>query len=352
MPANAERFFASIDVAYKTEMTYRTALQVFADFLASGQAELPELGAAGRVPLRLLQDDSLAKFRHWLRTVRRYGRRTENTYLAGAVRFIEWLDANSLLPGGLTSSRMTLILRDARGRRHVGYKTQPIKESVPQIVAHYMSTPLPSPNTPRLRRQRLTLLRNRAIVHTLFATGMRANELVSVHRSDCGDGASDRMLITGKGEKERVVLLNDEARAAIQAYLKARDEDRRENAGRQGWAPSKSDPLFVRHDRDKSTPITTKTVWQVVRDAARALGLATSVSPHDFRRYIATTMLSEGMPLESVQMFLGHESIVTTRTVYAHTWTEVLEDQVRTYRPTPSQALRRSRNAADDRRPS
>ena len=103
------------------------------------------------------------------------------------------------------------------------------------------------------------------------------------------------------------------------------------------------DPLFIRHDRDPIAPITTKTVWQVVNQAARAMGLETSISPHDFRRFIATSLLSEGMPLDSVQAFLGPEPIVTTRTVYAHTWNEVLEDQVKTYRPTPSQAARRAR---------
>ena len=58
-------------------------------------------------------------------------------------------------------------------------------------------------------------------------------------------------------------------------------------------------------------------------------------------------MLSEGMPLESVQAFLGHESIVTTRTVYAHTWSEVLDDQVQTYRPSPAQAAKRARNVTE-----
>jgi site-specific recombinase XerD len=89
-------------------------------------------------------------------------------------------------------------------------------------------------------------------------------------------------------------------------------------------------------------PISTKTVWLLVHDAAAALGLKTGISPHDFRRYIATTSLSEGVPLESVQEFLGHESIVTTRTVNARTWSEVLEDQVATYRPAPADALRRA----------
>jgi len=339
--AYAERFFSSIDVASKTETTYRWALITFAEFLASNQSELPDSGASSIVPIRLLQEDSLAKFRHWMRQERRYSRRTEGTYLAGTVRFVEWLDANSLLPQNLTSSRMKLILKDARGRRRVGYKTQPIKEGVPLIVEYCDQLPLPSPKTPRGRRQRLSVLRNRAIMHTLFATGLRAQELASLRRSDCKDGESDKILITGKGEKERVVMLNPEAQSAIRTYLRARDEDRQQAEARQ--MTGGRDPLFIRHDRDQTTPITTKTIWYIVNQAARAAGLETSISPHDFRRYIATALLSEGMPLESVQAFLGHESIVTTRTVYAHTWNEVLEDQVKTYRPSPSQAVRRAR---------
>jgi len=343
LPAQAEKFLASIDAAPKTEVTYRQALQTFAEFLLAGQAELPDI-AGGIVPLRLLQEDVLPKFRHWLRNERKFSRRTENTYLAGVIRFTEWLDAHALLPAGLMSARLKMLLREARGRRRVGYKTQPIKEAVPQILNYYASLPLPLPQTPRQRRQRLTILRNRAIVHTLFASGMRAQELAGVRRSDCADGTTDKIIITGKGEKERVVMLNAEAQAAIQHYLQARDEDRQTHSAGQPYKPgaNKQDALFIRHDRDQMTPITTKTVWQVVSQAARALGLETKISPHDFRRYIATAMLSEGMPLESVQSFLGHESIITTRTVYAHTRIEVLEDQVKTYRPSPAQALQRS----------
>lgn len=346
LPVHAEKFLASIDAAPRTVITYQQALHAFAEFITarSRQEARPVQGAAA-VSLKTLQEDALADFRHWLRNEQKFGRRTERTYLAGTLRFIDWLDAQSLLPAGLLASRMKLLLRETRGRRRVGYKTQPIKEAVPQIIDYYMSLPLPSPDTPRSRRQRLTILRNRAIVQTLFASGLRAQELASLCRSDCSDGRSDTILITGKGEKERLIILNAEARSAIRAYLQARDEAR---LGRERGALSvptgRDDPLFVRHDRDKLAPITTKTVWQVIHQAARTLGLTSTVSPHDFRRYIATAMLSEGMPLESVQMFLGHESIVTTRTVYAHTRAEVLEDQVKTYRPTPSQALKRSRS--------
>jgi len=346
MPAHSVSFLSLIDVAKKTEETYRWALRRFAMFLASDQAGLPDLGATGVVPLELMQEDSLAKFRNWLRNERQYSHRTVVTYLAGAVRFIEWLDANSLLPAGLTSSRMKLILRDSRGRRRVGYKTQPIKEAVPLILDYYDRLPLPDAETKRGRRQRLAILRNRAMMHTLFATGLRAQELASLRRGDCRDGESEKMIITGKGEKERVVVLNPEAQLAIHAYVRARDDDRK--ASSQAAPAGRPDPLFVRHDRDRLTPITTKTVWQIVNFAARAVGLETTISPHDFRRYIATAMLSEGMPLESVQAFLGHESIVTTRTVYAHTWSEVLDEQVATYRPSPEQALKRARKKRED----
>jgi site-specific recombinase XerD len=345
--AYIDDFLAHIDVARKTETTYRYGLQAFGEFLLqdrrAGHGVAQTHSPSAVAPTSLLRDDTLAQFRRWMRHERNLSRPTEGTYLAAAVRYVEWLDANRYLPGDITSSRMVLILRSARGRRRSGYKTQPIKEAVPLIIAYFDGITLPDPAKPRGRRQRLSILRNRAIAHTLFATGLRAQELVSLRRSDCADGAGEKMLITGKGEKERVVSLNAEAQTAIRAYLHARDDDRAQHPNRRARLALGEDPLFVRHDRDQATAITTKTVWQIINDAARALGLGSRVSPHDFRRYIATTMLSEGMPLESVQAFLGHESIVTTRTVYAHTWTEVLDDQVQTYRPSPAQALRRAK---------
>src|SRR5258706_238188 len=86
----------------------------------------------------------------------------------------------------------------------VAKKAQPIKESVPLIIQYYDQLPLPSASVARGRRQRLSILRNRAIVHTLFATGLRAQELASLRRADCDDGQGAKMLITGKGEKERL----------------------------------------------------------------------------------------------------------------------------------------------------
>jgi hypothetical protein len=65
-------------------------------------------------------------------------------------------------------------------------------------------------------------------------------------------------------------------------------------------------------------------------------------APHDFRRYIATYLLSEGMRREVVPQFLGHTSPETTRKAYAMTWDEVMDDQVATYRPALSEAAERA----------
>ena len=136
-----DEFLAHIDVARKTEVTYRYGLQAFAAFLAGSTGQQP--AAPKTMTARSLHDDSLTQFRHWMRNERRLSRRSEGTYLAAAIRYVEWLDANSLLEGDITSSQMKLILRNARGRRRVGYKTQPIKEAVPLVIQYYDQLPLP-----------------------------------------------------------------------------------------------------------------------------------------------------------------------------------------------------------------
>ena len=88
-------------------------------------------------------------------------------------------------------------------------------------------------------------------------------------------------------------------------------------------------------------------MWQVISQAVEGLKregyqIDDAISPHDFRRYIATAMLSEGMRLEQVQSFLGHESPETTRIVYAQTRDETLVDAVATYRPTLPDAVARA----------
>ena len=84
-------------------------------------------------------------------------------------------------------------------------------------------------------------------------------------------------------------------------------------------------------------------IWRIVKRAAKALGLSKTCSPHMFRHYRATQLLNEGMPLESVQAYLGHSSPQTTRVVYAHTQVAVLRDQLATFGLSPREATQRKR---------
>jgi integrase/recombinase XerD len=344
----ADEFLRALDAEPTTKAAYRFALLVFAECLAENTGRL--------VPLGRLEPDSLVQFREWLTHAApqgaaaqkhkksKYSERTIAQYLVGVLRFLEWLDANGHLPEGLSSTQMRLILKNARGRKRRYYKPQPIQEAVPLIVEYWDRQPVEAAETSRKASQRLAVLRNRAMVHTLFATGLRAHELAKLKRKDSADGTESKIIIVGKGGKPRTVALDAEAQGAIQAYLKVRDEER-------GTVLDKSDePLFIRHDRvqQKLYPITIKTVWTVVMHAVKGLRtdgyrLPASISPHDFRRYIATYLLSEGMRLEVVQQFLGHASPETTRKAYAMTWDEVLDDQVATYRPALSEAAERAR---------
>src|SRR5207247_1294156 len=117
-------------------------------------------------------------------------------------------------------------------------RTPRVDARLPLIVLYVKNVPLPDPE--RARRHYLEILRDRAIILTLFATGMRREEISRLDRTDLDDGWATQAIIRGKGDRERVVFFTDEALQATQAYLKARVDD--------------YVPLFIRHDRGRSRP--------------------------------------------------------------------------------------------------
>ena len=103
------------------------------------------------------------------------------------------------------------------------YKTPRIDDAVALVVAQAAVQQLP-PDDQAHRAQRLEALRDRALLLTLYATGMRRAEIASLSRIDIQDGRSPEGLITGKGDKERIVFFDENAMAAIRAYLEARGD--------------------------------------------------------------------------------------------------------------------------------
>ncbi|MCC6198465.1 MAG: site-specific tyrosine recombinase XerD [Burkholderiales bacterium] len=156
-------------------------------------------------------------------------------------------------------------------------------------------------------------LRDRAMLETLYATGLRVSELVGLKIAQVAlDVGVVRAL--GKGSKERLVPLGDEAAAWIERYRKAA---RPELAG-----TAKVDHLFVTARRG---PLTRQAFWALTkRYAARAGIPAATLSPHVLRHAFATHLLNHGADLRVVQLLLGHADITTT-TIYTHVARERLK---------------------------
>jgi len=326
LPEASARFLSDIR-ADRTAETYRFALNALEQFIqkthyggynGSGPGMAP-------YPIEKFRDDILVAFYRWL-SEQYESQQTVRTYLAAVRRFLTWLDAEDLLPEGFQLGKAQSRLKVALGERgHVPYKHRRVDPELPRVVTYYDELPLPEGDSWRERQKRLSILRARAIVHTLYASGGRVSEVASLTREMVLDGRIDEVHLTGKGGRTRVILLTDEAMRAIQAYLAERSDD----------FPG----LFISHGRGRGKPLGRGTLWRVVKDAAKALGLYKSTSPHSFRHYRATQLLNEGMPLESVQAYLGHQDISTTRQVYAHTQTAVLRDQLATFGRSPTEAL-------------
>jgi len=156
-------------------------------------------------------------------------------------------------------------------------------------------------------------LRDRAMLETLYATGLRVSELTGLRRSQVAHDAGVVRVI-GKGSKERLVPMGDEAVAWMTRYLQ---EVRPELAG-----PSKRDEVFLTQRRG---PLTRQAFWALVKRYATRAGIARSaLSPHVLRHAFATHLLNHGADLRVVQLLLGHADITTT-TIYTHVARERLK---------------------------
>ncbi|HTR57138.1 MAG TPA: site-specific tyrosine recombinase XerD [Casimicrobiaceae bacterium] len=156
-------------------------------------------------------------------------------------------------------------------------------------------------------------LRDRAMLETLYATGLRVSELVGLTRAQVGfDMGVVRVL--GKGGKERLVPLGEEAIDWLRRYLSSARPQLAKNA--------KTDAVFVTARR---APMTRQAFWQSIKRYAAKAGIrAEKLSPHTLRHAFATHLLNHGADLRVVQLLLGHADITTT-TIYTHVARERLK---------------------------
>jgi integrase/recombinase XerD len=151
--------------------------------------------------------------------------------------------------------------------------------------------------------------RDKAMLHLLYASGMRVSELVSLNMSDVDtDGGYVRCF--GKGGKERLIPIHSQAVAALKEYISQGHPRLKAGDGEEA--------LFLNRRGER---LTRQGMWQILKGYAKAAKLGVDITPHTLRHSFATHMLSGGADLRSVQELLGHSNISTTQ-VYTHLTTE------------------------------
>ena len=152
-------------------------------------------------------------------------------------------------------------------------------------------------------------LRDRAILETLYSTGMRVSELVGLRLEDV-DMIGGTTKVLGKGKRERLTPIGEPALRAIQAYLHERPKQ-----------ASAGGAVFVSR---RGTRLSARSVQRVIGKWMKHLSIAQHVSPHTLRHSFATHLLNRGADLRSVQELLGHLNLSTTQ-IYTHVSTERLK---------------------------
>lgn len=152
-------------------------------------------------------------------------------------------------------------------------------------------------------------LRDKAILETLFSTGLRVSELAALNR-DTINLQRKEFGIVGKGGKERVVFVSDSAAESLERYLSARKDTFK--------------PLFIRfqgtinpENEGAAMRLTTRSIERIVEKYVKALGFSIKATPHTLRHSFATDLLINGADIRSVQAMLGHANISTTQ-IYTH----------------------------------
>jgi integrase/recombinase XerC len=157
--------------------------------------------------------------------------------------------------------------------------------------------------------------RDRAILETLYSTGIRVSELVALNMDDI-DFLGEVVHVRGKGKKERIAPIGSSALQVIQYYMEFRNKRAQSNSNFD------TKVLFVnKHGRRLST----RSVRRKMDKYLKMAGLDPAISPHTLRHSFATHMLNNGADLRSVQELLGHQSLSTTQ-VYTHLTTKKLKE--------------------------
>lgn len=258
-----------------------------------------EIEKIERLPLQVRQED-LEQFIHW---ANRLGLEASSQarLISGLRAFYKFLLVEDLLDDDPTE-----LLEGPRLRRKI-----PEVLSVHEIRQMLESIDLSEPQG----------LRNRAILETLYACGLRVSELVNLRLTNLFLSAGF-IKVLGKNNKERLVPIGSDAVKYLEQYLE-HDRSRMEiKHGQENY-------VFLNR---RGAHLTRVMVFYIIKELAQKAGIHKTISPHTFRHSFATHLVEGGADLKAVQDMLGHESITTTE-IYTHLDTEYLKETIYLFHP-------------------
>jgi site-specific recombinase XerD len=301
--------------------------------------------------------EHITDFLDWLEIEEGLSSKTQENYSRFLNKFINWLKENNysaLLPHQLSSDHIWKY-RVYLSRHILPYSGQSLKKSTQNYylialrsLLNYFANrdilSLPSEkiklakdkkdkkisflsldqlkkllNSPDTKK--ISGLRDRAILETLFSTGLRVSELISLNRDQFkikSDSTDFELSISGKGNRIRTVYFSERAAQWLKKYLHERaDLDK---------------ALFVNFRGRKNAPkrLTVRSVERLLKKYVIMAGLPLNTSPHTLRHSFATDLLNQGVDLRIIQEFLGHQNIATTQ-IYTHVTNRQLRDVHRKY---------------------
>lgn len=226
--------------------------------------------------------------------------RSVSRYLSAYRQFYRWL----VREGTISSDPVALIESPKTGR---GLPKALTEEEVESL--------LQAPDTGTLLG-----MRDRAMLELMYATGLRVSELVSLELSNLNLNQGVIRVI-GKGQKERLVPIGDEAYDTLKDYL---------SSGRPGLLKGiQTAAVFV---TTRKSGMTRQAFWYMVRRYALQCGISKKISPHMLRHSFATHLLNHGADLRVVQLLLGHSDLSTTQ-IYTHIAREGLKRMHEAHHP-------------------
>ncbi|WP_121811919.1 site-specific tyrosine recombinase XerD [Mucilaginibacter kameinonensis] len=164
-------------------------------------------------------------------------------------------------------------------------------------------------------------MRNKAILETLYGSGLRVSELTELKLSNLYLDI-EFIKVTGKGNKERLVPIGSEAIKALKLWI---ENVRVHNPIKKG----EEDYVFLNR---RGTRLSRQIIFLTIKDLVEIVGLKKKISPHTFRHSFATHLVEGGADLRAVQEMLGHESITTTE-IYTHLDREYLKSTINQFHP-------------------